>query len=172
MQSGYSASIIKIAAGRRREADGFSPGALTAILYIFNSALLYAALFLCRRSTASLYGSSTAPGINPVGRFAETIWSARRDAMGARMRQVHSCGRWARHAMGQRWRAGEGEGEGFKAGERATLPRGQGAKGREGRGGRMCRRCEGLELTRELTRYTDNVDIATYVSGLDTRCIL
>lgn len=166
MQSCYSARIIKIAAGRRREADGFSPGALTAILYIFNSALLYAALFLCRRCVVSLYGCNSDAGINLIGRFAAPIRFSRRDALGARMRQVHSCGRWARHAMGQRWR------EGFRAGERATLPRGQGAKGREGRGGRMRRRCEGLELARELTRYADNVDIATYYSGLDTRCIL
>ena len=43
-------------------------------------------------------------------------------------------------------------GGGFKAGERATLPRGQGT---EGRGG--------WELTHYLTRDADNVDIATYV---------
>ncbi len=59
-------------------------------------------------------------------------------------------------------------------GGRASNPPlgGQGAKGREGGGGRMCRRREGLELARKLTRYTDNVDIATYVSGLASRCIL
>ena len=63
-------------------------------------------------------------------------------------------------------------GGGFRAGERAEAPGGRARTGRKGRGGRMRRRCEGLELTRDLTRDADNVDIATYVSGLDTRCIL
>ena len=70
MQSGYSASIIKIAAGRRREASGFSPGALTAILYIFILALLYAALFFCLRYVTSLYGCNSEGGINLIGCFA------------------------------------------------------------------------------------------------------
>lgn len=156
MQSCYSARIIKIAAGRRREADGFSPGALTAILYIFNSALLYAALFLCRRSTASLYGSSTAPGINPFGRFAAPIRTARRDAMGA---QLYQTKRPDEIQMRRRR---------LQGGRASNPPPGA------GRGG--ARRCakgrEGRKLTRELTRYTDNVDIATYVSGLASHCIL
>ena len=87
MQFCYSACIIKIAAGRRREASGFSPGALTAILYIFNSALLYAALFFCRRCDATLYCCNSDTGINPVGRFAEMICPVRRDAIGAQLHQ-------------------------------------------------------------------------------------
>lgn len=139
LQSGYSASIIKIAAGRRREASGFSPGALTAILYIFILALLYAALFFCLRYVASLYGCNSEGGINTIGRFAESIWAARRDAMGAQLHQdatregmqTRTTARCAHcEPGGCRGRFGGG---GFKAGERAALPRGQGrGQGRAG----------------------------------------
>lgn len=149
MQSCYSASIIKIAAGRRREASGFSPGALTAILYIFNSALLYAAPFLCLRCIASLYGCNSEGGINLIGCFAPARW--RTAAPGK-----------APDGIQKRRRRLQG-------GRASNPPPGA---GREERGERMRRRCEWMELSRELTRYTDNVDIATYVSGLTSRCIL
>ena len=63
-------------------------------------------------------------------------------------------------------------GGGFKAGERATPTRGQGAGMARAEAQAGARRARRAEIDADLTRYEYNVDIATYVSGLDTRCIL
>lgn len=156
MQSGYSASIIKIAAGRRREASGFSPGALTAILYIFILALLYAALFFCLRYVASLYGGFLCSGINPVGRFAPARW--RTAAPGKAPDGIQK--RWRRLQGGRASNPHPGAGHG-------------GARGQARRGaGRSAQAVRRTRIDTDLTRHEYNVDIATYVSGLDTHCIL